>query len=336
MLKDTTLTLGSFEFGQYEVPEEIPFGGVQHTVAHTLVGGKKIVDAMGATQNDIQWSGFFVGITAMDRALYLDGLRKAGQPLLLTWDRLSFNVLIKEFKCNFKRFYRLPYSITLEVLEDKTDPVTSTTTPDYDALINQDAIDAIADAEYIDAQNQAALSYYNSTALANPVSLGAMMATLSASIAAVKSFKSAPQSSLQAVLGQITAVTSAANLMLGNASLTISSNPVVGALSAFSTASTQAAQLMTIMNAVQISPNLQNLLGSLGRIAGNIAQLNSGTKTVTQAGGNLYTTAATQYGDPMGYTAIMQANNLKDPNLSGVQTVVIPPLTNNTNGLLNV
>jgi len=136
MKPDTTLTLGNFTFARYEIPEHIPFGGEQTLAVHKLVGGVRVIDAMGAAPAPIEWSGFFVGDAALERALYIDGLRKAGKPLPLLWSELSFNVLIQSFHCEFKRFYRIPYRIVCEVVEDLTAPVNVIAAPSADQLIS--------------------------------------------------------------------------------------------------------------------------------------------------------------------------------------------------------
>ena len=46
-MPDLILQLGDFQFQQQEIPESIPFGGEQALAVHRLVGGVKVVDAMG-------------------------------------------------------------------------------------------------------------------------------------------------------------------------------------------------------------------------------------------------------------------------------------------------
>jgi len=119
----TTLTLGTFTFATYEIPERINFGGSQALSVKQLVGGQRIVDAMGRLDDDITWSGLFFGSTAVLRARFLDGMRIKGLPLLLTWSQFSYNVVIKDFKPSFERTYQVPYSITCQVIQDLTFPI---------------------------------------------------------------------------------------------------------------------------------------------------------------------------------------------------------------------
>ena len=59
MQADTVLTLGDFEFARYEIPEQITFGGDQRLVVHELVGGTRVIDAMGRADAPLEWSGLF-------------------------------------------------------------------------------------------------------------------------------------------------------------------------------------------------------------------------------------------------------------------------------------
>lgn len=48
-------------------------------------------------------------------------------------------------------------------------------------------------------------------------------------------------------------------------------------------------------------------------------------RTITVAGGNLFAIAAQQLGDATQWIRIAQLNNLSDPMLVGVVSLVIPP-----------
>jgi hypothetical protein len=47
-------------------------------------------------------------------------------------------------------------------------------------------------------------------------------------------------------------------------------------------------------------------------------------KTITAAGGNLFRIAAEQLGDATQWVRIAQINNIEDPMLSGVVTLILP------------
>jgi hypothetical protein len=54
--------------------------------------------------------------------------------------------------------------------------------------------------------------------------------------------------------------------------------------------------------------------------------------TITVVGGNLFAIAAQQLGDATQWIRIAQANNLSDPQLSGVTTLVLPPVDSTAGG----
>jgi len=82
-----SLILGGFTFIDYAIPEEVPQGGEHHLVVHKLIGGNRVIDAMGPDDADISWSGRFQGPTATPKANALDPLRRAGAQLPLVATR---------------------------------------------------------------------------------------------------------------------------------------------------------------------------------------------------------------------------------------------------------
>lgn len=73
-------------------------------------------------------------------------------------------------------------------------------------------------------------------------------------------------------------------------------------------------------------PALYRLQEVLGRLNKNVnsGQAAGGLKAVTLSGGNLYQVASEQYGDVSLWTSIADANDLSDPQLSGIHTLKIP------------
>lgn len=134
----TTLRLGEVTFANFEIPEKINFGGDQSLAVKNLVGGQRVVDAMGRLDDDITWSGMFFGSTATFRARFLDAMRTQASKLPLTWSQFSFLVVIKSFKPSFEREYQIPYTITCTVVQDLTKPFPVLLPVAYnDAILNQ-------------------------------------------------------------------------------------------------------------------------------------------------------------------------------------------------------
>ena len=317
-MPDTTLVLGDFQFASFEVPEQIGFGGEQQLVVHELVGGLHVIDAMGERPTAVEWSGIFAGASALDRALALDAMRKAGKPLELTWSELSYQVVIRSVRCTFQRFYRLPYSIVCEVISDQTAPVLGNTDPSNEQLIGDDLSDANDSADGL-----------------GDGLLSGGMATLTGAISAIGPLSQAAPSALGALGVPLIAARSRAKTLLSATTGTLSSGSI-GGVAPGVPAAQQAASLLTAVAAASEAPRLIQIDRTLGRMEANIASLGSGSMSVTQAGGDLFTVAANEYGDARGWSAIAAANNLTDPKLSGITTLAIPPLPAGADGILNV
>jgi hypothetical protein len=128
------LTLGPIFFSGFEVPDSLPWGGSHTLVVKKLVGGDRVIDAMGRDDEDLAWSGRFRGDAAETRAAELDYLRVQGQQLVLAWSSRRYLVVIRSFKADFRQFNEIPYSISCTVLQDLASPIPPPP-PDVDASI---------------------------------------------------------------------------------------------------------------------------------------------------------------------------------------------------------
>ena len=138
-----TLTLdtpqGPFQFAGAEVPEQINFGGAQMLCTHKMIGGLRIVDALGPDDAPLSWSGIFLYEGAAGRARFLDYVRRSGLTCTLTWGVFQYAVIVSEFKADFKKPYWIPFSITCEVVRDQTQDVTDPSGKMPVDAISQDA-----------------------------------------------------------------------------------------------------------------------------------------------------------------------------------------------------
>lgn len=307
MKPDTSLVLGDFEFARFEIPERIQFGGDQKLVTHELVGGQRVVDAMGRSDMPLEWSGVFMGQNALERARYLDGLRVAGKELLLTWSEFSYFVVVQSFRCTFERAYKLPYSITCLVVENATSPVTVVASPGMDEALRDDMTRA-----------------GSLGSLIGDGALSGLLATLDTAIAAVSSFATAAQSTINSVLIPLAAVTQRVNILIGQTGNTISNVATLGGVLPNTPIARQASGLLDQVAAMRSMPVLYELQAVTGRMGSNLSSGGASANTVTQAGGTLFDVAAKAYGDATAWTGIAQANSLTDPQLAGVNTLTIP------------
>lgn len=135
---DTVIQLGDFAFQGLEVPEKINFGGEQLIVKHQLIGGVRILDAMGQDDSDISWSGLMTGTNALARAQTLNQIRASGQKISLKWFNLNYTVIIKSFVADTEKFFQVAYTITLMVVEDNTTPATAQNLIGFNEAIKDD------------------------------------------------------------------------------------------------------------------------------------------------------------------------------------------------------
>ncbi len=135
---DTVITLGNFQFRDYEVPEYINFGGEQRLSVKELVGGTRIIDAMGPSDTDPTWSGLIMGTDAMQRALQLDAMRVAGQTLTFSIFSLSYQVIIANFVFKTERYYQIRYEITLKIVTDYNTVNINNNVTNFTGQINND------------------------------------------------------------------------------------------------------------------------------------------------------------------------------------------------------
>src|ERR1039458_34661 len=114
------VVLGPITFSELEVPEKAPWGGKQHLIIHKLPGGMRVIDAMGRDDMDIAWSGILEGPLATQRALQIDQLRVAGAQIQLTWDVLSWTVVVEDFVANYVHRNWIPYELKCVVVFDNS------------------------------------------------------------------------------------------------------------------------------------------------------------------------------------------------------------------------
>lgn len=311
------LSLGDLVFAGMEVPERLAWGGEQSLVVHKLVGGARVVDAMGRDDMPLEWSGWFMGAEALDRAQYLNTQRLLGQPLTLSLDALLFTVLIQHFEASYELAYRIPYRICCVVVQDLATPTVAGAVPGVD-----DAMDA----------DMATANGLGSAIGDGPLS--GLLGTLNSAVSAVSTFANAAQSTINSVLQPVAAVQARVGILLASAINTTQNVATLGGVLPANPLARTVASLSQQAVAFHSQPALFNLQNVMGRMSANLSSLRGTSKPVPVAGGNLFSLAAQQYGDATSWTAIAKANGLTDPQLQGVQTLNIPTVPDTAGGVL--
>lgn len=131
MAGDTALTLGGFQFADFEVPEEIDgFGGEQLIARHVHPGGIVIIQEFGdVPHQSIIWSGYLMdsdgggGTTAAtlsDRVQALRQLEKAGDGVQLQYAMFSLMVVVHKVTFKPRLTWMIPYTIEVTPYQDQS------------------------------------------------------------------------------------------------------------------------------------------------------------------------------------------------------------------------
>lgn len=315
----TQVTLGEIALAGLEVPERIAFGGEQSLAVHELIGGTRIVDAMGRQDMPLEWSGWFMGNTALDRALYLNTQRVMGQPLLLTWSQLRFTVVIQHFEASYELSNRLPYRICCVVVADQATPTVAGGVPTVDdqMLADMNAASGLG-------------------GVIGDGTLSGLLDTLGTAVKTVSTFANAAQQTINSVLQPIAAVQTRVSILIASAINTSQNVATVGGLLPNTPLSQSVSTLARQVTAFNSQPALFSLQNVMGRMTSNLGSVSGNSRTLTMAGGNLFDIAAQQYGDATSWTAIAKANNLSDPVLVGVKNVIVPTRPDTAGGVLGL
>lgn len=119
--------LGDVEFEGFEVPAQLKgLGGIQQLAVHNQVGSGKVVQALGPKPHPVTWTGTFLTESAMRRARMVDYYRIQGDVVEFSWGDYLADVVVKEFTYEPESEFTIPYSITLEVVTDRTQPLEPT------------------------------------------------------------------------------------------------------------------------------------------------------------------------------------------------------------------
>ncbi|TKI03586.1 hypothetical protein [Martelella alba] len=306
----TQVTIGGITLAGFEIPERIALPGKQKVVIHQMIGGKRVFDVLGVEYDALTWSGIINGPNASSRVQSLELIRDAGKVVTLTCDDFSFDGIITSFTPVYEYEFRRPYSIEMAVLKRNDAPVkVDALTGALTGLVNSDVGQALGLADVIDID-----------------SVTAAVKKVQSVVSTVSDFAHATVSTIQTIVAPIVA---AQNLVTSSISSLESSAlqiTTLGGLVPGNPISKTITNLLTQRDSQIQLTGLYALGSVLGRLYKNVnsGQTADGVQTITQSGGSLYQVASDQYGDPSLWTSIAAANDLTDPQLTGINTLTIP------------
>jgi hypothetical protein len=286
-MSDLNLTLGDFTFENFEIPEKITFGGSQKLVTHELVGGGRVIDAMGRSDAPLSWTGLFMGEQANNRARYLNNLRIKGAALDLTFHEMKYKVVIENFTADFQRYYQVPYSISCVVVEDSTTPLVGVVIQQIDTLLDEDMTTANTLGDEI----------------ADPT-LTTKLNALQTAIKNVSDFAKATQATINSVLQPLADAQAQVRVLIGSVGATIENVTTLGGILPNNPIAQNARKITNQVVSMTNLPKLYDLQSVLGRMGGNIGTIGNTGQSVDVSGGSLYGVASKYYGDATKWTDI--------------------------------
>lgn len=315
--------LDGFIFEGFEEPYELNFGKEQSAYKHILIGGGRVIDLMGAGDPDITWSGYFTGFQAPFRARFLETLCKEGKTLTLRTNVFVKDVVITKFTFGQHEIWPIQYTITVQVIEDKTSPVNFQVPGDLTITTLEYLFQAETIADLInDPDINSALALAVQAAQAAAPFDSAAGEAIAAALSAAQNASSVVDSVINSVTQDIFSDTTSSQLTATSTIVVVNPEEQI-----------QKGKDLEELNNLY---DLQNILNAY--VIKNLLLVGQSdqAKVDTFLNPNLYRVAVQYYGDVDYWGVIAKANNLTDPKYTGIITLLIPPMPAvNTGGLLN-
>jgi len=356
----------SYAFTGFGIPQSISYGGQQKLAVHELAGGDRVVEALGRSERDLQWSGRFQGSGAEQEAHHLNYLRVLGKPLTLTWGEQKFKVYIADFVANYERSYQIPYTITLKVVDNLGLPTPDGSETDVDQEIRDAADDLKEGAQGLEGEVSMVSEFMDDIKegvekvggfideATNTIQevVDTVLEPVYEAIDTVEDIVEAgtemieeiiePILNAQKVVGGIINDINgiAANIpflggILPDKLIDVNVNDLLSNTGLFDTGGklinteNQLGNILSYLQNLRKSPRLVSAVGEATSVT-----VTAAGQTVTRAGGSLFQLAAEYYGDATQWTAIAEANNMTSPDFEDVKTLIIPTNPADSGGVL--
>jgi hypothetical protein len=325
----------AFEFFGAEVPDKINFGGTQMLSTQKMVGGWRIVDAMGGDDAAISWSGIFFGDKALARAQFLDQVRRSGAVCQLTWETFQYAVIVSEFKADFNKRFWIQYSMSCTVVQDELASVQVALVASPGDALQSDSARAsqlsnqIGSPAITPATQSACNALTSVTSAAQPIANGLVSLGGTQSgpqIGQISTLSVSAASAIQAANNPLATLQNCVKNAIGANEQTVAGLPTLGYINPTLPMAGQVNALVAQCNAAAQLPMLYELKAVAVRMQSNLALVAdpAGNNQFVAGGGNLYQLAAQTYGDATRWSDIAQASGINDPMMVGFNTVTVP------------
>ena len=291
-------------------PQALDIANTQQLAVHDLIGGGRVVEALGRKMTPVSWEGVLLGAPmAFDTGLALQALAASGGSTLLTWERFRLRGLISALSLSCESPFRISYKITFTPSDDLSEPLSAQgQTPSAVGITSAfQAVQALA-SSLGDAQ------------------LGAQLERSVQSLTQIASLTGASQGQILTVLQPASQALSRAAALLAETDAGLGAGSPLGG----------AADLQQRTAAALGGATLVSVKNRLSQVIAQLGDLTSGSPGLTIAGGDLMQIAAQTYGSALDWTTLAQANGLTDPSLTGLNTLVIPAISSGSDGVLQV
>lgn len=136
------IMLGGMILTGIEVPDRLQVGGRQMLAVHRVIGGGRVIDALGNDPDRLELSGRFMGPDAQARAQAVERMRIAGVPVAFSGAGLSGMVWIAQFAYAYEAKGAIcSYRLVLERASDS--PAAAVDNTVLTGLVGSDATQAL-------------------------------------------------------------------------------------------------------------------------------------------------------------------------------------------------
>lgn len=142
------LVLGGVVFNDFPfaTPDAINEGSGQLIAEQKLIGGDRVLDAMGPDPEPIEWTGRWRDASAVGNDQLMVAMAEAGAAVPCTWNGYFFTVLIERYKSKYESYREIVYTVKLCVLPNNGGSLGSTS---LDDIVGQDLSTALGAGSFL-------------------------------------------------------------------------------------------------------------------------------------------------------------------------------------------
>lgn len=157
-LQDSAFSIGTVDFSLEEAPDELSIPISQNLAVKDLIGGKRIIQALGTVWKPLKWEGYFFGANAQYRARVLSRMMAEASVQRLTYLSYALDVVIEDFVAVYQHQNQCKYEITVQVLADASGVVSQASTTSVDAQIQSAVVNASTQINNMDSDSATAVT----------------------------------------------------------------------------------------------------------------------------------------------------------------------------------